>query len=469
MKRNFCKSSLLLTIIFMLCFIASRRTTASEYTITDLGSLDGDSRASAINDRGQVVGESTPIPHVFFWTAKDGMKDIGTLGGWSKAYDINNRGEVVGSSLTNSSEAHAFFWTESKGVIDIGTLNGGNYSWGFGINDRSQVVGQSNIASGVYHAFFWTAEGGITDLHMIANLGGNWSGARDSNNRGQIVGWGETASGDYHAVIWTAHGAIKDIGTFNGFYAYGQGINEHGEVVGYMSGIEGRPTAGHALAFLWTKKDGMIDLGSLGGNSYSSKINDRGQVVGGSQVESGMYHPFIWDPINGMRDLNDLIPSDSGWLLETNWPPDIDINNLGQIAGVGKVDLNADGIFDAMHAFLLTPITEVTIDIKPHRINPKSKGKIKVAILSTKDFDAHDMVNIGSLTFGRTGDEQSLAFCNRKPKDVNHDCLKDDLVCHFYAEDAGLQCGDTKGILKGKTMEGIPIEGSDSVMIKPCK
>jgi len=43
------------------------------------------------------------------------------------------------------------------------------------------------------------------------------------------------------------------------------------------------------------------------------------------------------------------------------------------------------------------------------------------------------------------------------------------MVCNFETQDAGFVCGDTKGILKGKTYEGTSITGSDSVSIDPCK
>jgi hypothetical protein len=73
--------------------------------------------------------------------------------------------------------------------------------------------------------------------------------------------------------------------------------------------------------------------------------------------------------------------------------------------------------------------------------------------------------------FGQTGDEEeSLAFCSPSPEDVNDDGY-DDLVCHFYTQMTGFACGDTEGILKGETLDGTPLEGSDSVRIVPsaCK
>ena len=114
----------------------------------------------------------------------------------------------------------------------------------------------------------------------------------------------------------------------------------------------------------------------------------------------------------------------------------------------------------------------IDIDIKPgsniNPVNPKSKGKIPVAILSTSDFNARKMVDRDSLTFGATGDENSLAFCTPRRVDINGDHLKD-LICHFYTKKTGFQCGDTEGILKGQLLDGTLIEGSDSVRIIPCK
>jgi len=110
---------------------------------------------------------------------------------------------------------------------------------------------------------------------------------------------------------------------------------------------------------------------------------------------------------------------------------------------------------------------EVQIDIKPasdpNSINTKSKGTIPVAILSTPDFDATE-VDKEFLTFGKTGFEDSLNKCTKSNEDVNGDGELD-MVCHFNTQDTGFEEGDTEGILRGQTLDGTPIEGSDAVRI----
>ena len=58
-------------------------------------------------------------------------------------------------------------------------------------------------------------------------------------------------------------------------------------------------------------------------------------------------------------------------------------------------------------------------------INAKSDGKIQVAILSSKTFNAPVQVNMNSLTFGHSGAEKSLAYCDTHRADINHDGMAD--------------------------------------------
>lgn len=117
-------------------------------------------------------------------------------------------------------------------------------------------------------------------------------------------------------------------------------------------------------------------------------------------------------------------------------------------------------------------VQQINIDIKPGStglapINPKSKGKIPVALLSSKDFDALS-VDVGSLTFGPTGSENSLSHCGATGEDVNADG-RPDLVCHFENQAAGFEKGDLEGIVHGRTKSGAAIEGRGLLKIVPEK
>ena len=121
-----------------------------------------------------------------------------------------------------------------------------------------------------------------------------------------------------------------------------------------------------------------------------------------------------------------------------------------------------------MRGFLVTP---VDLSIKPDAdppvpINVRSHGTIPVAILSTPTLDAAASVDASSLTFGRTGNEDSLAFCNPGGEDVNGDGLVD-LVCHFQTQLAGFESGDALAILKGSTAQGSPILGQEAIRTVP--
>jgi probable HAF family extracellular repeat protein len=72
-------------------------------------------------------------------------------------------------------------------------------------------------------------------------------------------------------------------------------------------------------------------------------INNAGQVVGYAELADGSLHAFLWSG-GSMRDLNSLIPANSGWVLEDA----TGVNDAGQICGDGTHK-------GKTRAFLLTP------------------------------------------------------------------------------------------------------------------
>jgi hypothetical protein len=53
------------------------------------------------------------------------------------------------------------------------------------------------------------------------------------------------------------------------------------------------------------------------------------------------------------------------------------------------------------------------------------------------------------------------------PGDANLDKLPD-LTCLFSIPQTGFACGDTAGVLLGRTTQGISLRGSDGIDVRPC-
>lgn len=114
-------------------------------------------------------------------------------------------------------------------------------------------------------------------------------------------------------------------------------------------------------------------------------------------------------------------------------------------------------------------VVQVAIDIKPgsdpNSINPRSKGVIPVAILTTATFDA-TTVDPATVRFGRTGTEAAPVQSALEDVDGDGDT---DLILHFNTQAAGIVCGDTSASLTGETFDGQMIEGSDSINTAGCR
>ena len=148
-------------------------------------------------------------------------------------------------------------------------------------------------------------------------------------------------------MLWQ-NGTVTDLGNLGGDGGFGGNhacaINNQGQVVGH-SDLTGDSTF---HAYLWTKKTGMRDLGTLPGDfaSLAIGINDQGQVVGASLSPSFNPRAILWE--NGaMTDLNTpglITVNPAGlYLLFAQ-----SINSGGEIVGFAAAS-------DGLHAFLAKP------------------------------------------------------------------------------------------------------------------
>lgn len=137
---------------------------------------------------------------------------------------------------------------------------------------------------------------------------------------------------------------------------------------------------------------------------------------------------------------------------------------------VCEISFTGEGIGEAIVAIVrAASVLPVQIDIKPgsfpNGIDPRSKGVIPVAILTTETFDA-TTVDPLSVAFGPGAAAETHGRGHLE--DANSDGVLD-IVLHFRTQDAAIQCGDPEASLAGHTVDGVSIEGLDSIRTVGCK
>lgn len=384
---------------------AAAQVVTMKYVVTNLGNLAGQDGASvsawALNESGQVAGQSATASgqtHAFRTGANRVIRpadDLGTLGGaFSAAYAINNLGQVAGDADTaltgpfNSVVRRAFRLDPAGSMIDLGTLapnggvNGFNNSGARGINDTGVVVGLATVPAdscgSVSQAFRTAPNSPINpNLDRLGTLvPAPFANCRSSiawavNGPGLIVGDSATVvttGVPNHAFRWAPATGLIDLGSLGGRDSQAFAVNDRGEIVG-QSQVPLDPTGNpfnSPRAFLsqGSLVPRMIDLGTLGGTySAASGINSRdpydSQVVGtATTAGDAALHAFLWtgNLLGGgtMVDLNTRIAASTGWQLVSARA----INSKGQIIATAW----RDGVPFVGYAVRLDP-SDVAVDV----------------------------------------------------------------------------------------------------------
>jgi probable HAF family extracellular repeat protein len=420
-------SAWLLAVLAVPLSAAAQETSAqpspsqpTRYTVTDLGTLRGGnfSQPFFINRYGLVSGSSSlsdGTQHATLWL-EELKVDIGApgLGGPNSiAFGDNERFQSAGEAETSTRDPNGedfcgfgthltclpFLW-EDGGMIQLPTL-GGNNGVAMAISNRGEVAGFAENstpdpgcpAPQVLHFKPVVWEKGV--IHKLPTFGGDPNGvAQEINEDGDVVGGSGTCATfntnflynlvPVHALLWEK-GKTTDLGNLGGKTGKAGGniaydINNQGQVVG-NSDLRGDKTF---HAFLWTRRTGMQDLGTLSGDgaSVSISINDAGSVVGASLDANFNPRAFLWKK-GVMIDLNTLIAGDSPLYLLTG----CSINSRGEITGLG---LTSTG---EIHTYLASPTHSVETS------ESTSQGMISRGILSD---DTRKLLQ-QQLRFGRSG------------------------------------------------------------------
>ncbi|MEH2325945.1 MAG: hypothetical protein V7K32_20785 [Nostoc sp.] len=356
------------------------------YQATDLGSLstnpNGAVNAASINDFGQIAGRfdtgatftntnattgvvqpKNPVRQGFIWEngtltaltstgVKNGQSDFGAASGETitlltpNVNTISDRGIILGTGdevrqpIPKPTDRALLWEKDNNGTYNL-TINdfGKVESYFFDTNESNLIVGR-NIDAQEFDKPLYRENGVVTGL---AELGGDGGTARGVNESGQIVGYvdsdgildGVTKN---TAILWEkdVNGAyqLTNLGTFGAEQATLRDINNGGEIIGSTS--NGTGATATSTPFLLQTDGTFTAIGSLGGNTGSvNSINEFGQVVGASQIAAGTNHAYVWS--NGvLTDLNNLITTPltyNGSVVTLTSATSI--NEFGQIVATG--------------------------------------------------------------------------------------------------------------------------------------
>lgn len=212
-----------------------------------------------------------------------------------------------------------------------------------------------------------------------------------------------------------------------------------------------------------------IDNGMGGEKSVDTKI---------AVFDGGSDHKLLdSDDDAHTKDPGSISTYDSrldNWVVPTTGHYIVGVTNFRSsfADGGGVSGTPSQGDYTLVISGVTNSVKQVALEVKPGNraiapVNPKSHGKIPVAILGGPDFDALN-VDPKTLTFGSTGKEHSLAKCNPVGTDVNRDG-RVDLICHFDTQAARLDPTDEHASIHGFTKDGTEFEGTGYLKVVPMK
>lgn len=277
------------------------------------------------------------------------FENVGTLGAWTRARALDDQGDVVGESSPSTYGAYPIL--SQNGAIQqlemFGTAADAPMSGGAGaINAHATIAGIAGT-NGLWYVTVWDSGGG-RPAQQTAIPASPAADVVKINDAGAVLAWWQNTNGRPQAILVT-NGAVQSLGSLSSIgWTDATDLNRTGQVVGrsavvYEPAPDSVPDATIDTnsawfvhhPFLW---DGaMHDLGVFGRGTHCERshpcasgmalaINSAGDVVGYSEDSALVQRPFLWR--NGVLQDIGVFPGQPAVARA--------INDRGQIAGDGN-------------------------------------------------------------------------------------------------------------------------------------
>lgn len=368
------RSSTLLLILAASVLLSSRSALAASFTPMGdlLGGAEFFASVNAVSPDGRLLAgrrtDAAGSSRAFVWDRLGGIRFLEDLPsfppgrGSSSVEAVSALGVAVGTS--GGGFSNAVVWDVSTGALreDLGTSG----SLSAVSADGTAAAGTTrgvfpNIGS--EQAYRWDLQGG---LQMLGVLPGTAPGASVaygiSADGSRVVGKSTSSSvSSFEAFVWDSAGGMQGLGTLGPVGGVGARFSEARSISGDGRTIVGSTSSAQSQtrsAFVWTAERGMRDIGFGTGLAVSANGS---VVVGAEFVESFIGRAFIWNEIEGRRDLVVLLASlgvdVEGWELIRATGISADGNT---IVGIGR---NPQGRLESFHAVVPEPSTSVLIGL----------------------------------------------------------------------------------------------------------
>ena len=264
--------------------------------------LDGGSQAKAasVNNAGTVVGEcknADGVSRPVVWTeAEEGwtITDLGTLDSQSRGFGVATRisanGKITGYASHEGPGSYHAFLLDNGVMTDVGTLGYSGplaYSQGLGVNDAGHVSGYAyRVLGGPEHGMFVGGRGG-EDITPAERFGlAQWHAV---NNSDVMIGYVSATytNGSFRPAYYTPGTGITLIPQVSDLTdGYGYDLNDAGTMVGtnFVLNPVPEPNVFHAFVFSGGTSQDLNDIttGLPGVMTEAVDIAENGLIVGNS-------------------------------------------------------------------------------------------------------------------------------------------------------------------------------------------